>query len=78
MKMSSQKLSPETVNLIAEELARGKYKSEDEVVREGVKALIERREASEGIRRGLADMKAGRMRSRKAFDKAFRKRNGLA
>jgi Arc/MetJ-type ribon-helix-helix transcriptional regulator len=76
--MSSRKLSPDTVKLIAEELARGKYKSEDEVVREGVKALIERREAVEGIRRGLADMKAGRMRSRKEFDKAFRKRNGLA
>ncbi|HZL90070.1 MAG TPA: hypothetical protein VFB96_17005 [Pirellulaceae bacterium] len=76
--MSIRKLSPKTTKLIAEELKRGKYKSEDEVVQEGVKALIERREAIEGIRRGLVDMKAGRMRSRKAFDKAFRKRNGLA
>jgi Arc/MetJ-type ribon-helix-helix transcriptional regulator len=62
------------MKLIADELAQGNYQNEDEVVREGMKALIDRREAAEGIRRGLADMKAGRMRSRKAF----RKRNDLA
>lgn len=76
--MSTRKLSAETIKLIADELARGEYQNEDEVVREGVKALIDRRGAVEGIRRGLADMKAGQMRSRKSFDKAFRKRNGLA
>ncbi|HUE74744.1 MAG TPA: hypothetical protein VMP01_28000 [Pirellulaceae bacterium] len=76
--MSTRKLSAETIKLIADELARGNYQNEDDVVREGMKALIDRREAVEGIRRGLADMKAGRVRSRKAFDKAFRKRNDLA
>ena len=76
--MSTRKLSAETIKLIADELARGEYQNEDEVVREGMKALIDRREAVEGLRRGLADMKAGRMRTRQAFDKAFRKRNESA
>jgi hypothetical protein len=40
--------------------------------------LIGHWESIEGIRRGLADVKARRMRPRKAFDKAFRKRNSLA
>lgn len=39
------------------------------------KVLADRCAALEGIRRGLADAKAGRMHSRKSFAKAARKRH---
>jgi len=49
--------------LVREELATGAYRSEDEVLVEAMQALRDRNEATAGIREGLSDLDAGRVRS---------------
>jgi antitoxin ParD1/3/4 len=75
---------PDVEKLLQEQMAVGDYRSEDDVLRDALKALYERRRAVleedpavvEGIRRGLADMKAGRSRPFEEFNAEFRaKRN---
>lgn len=65
-------------------MAVGNYGSEDDVLRDALRALYEQRRAVleedrtvvEGIRRGLADMQAGRSRPFEELDAEFRaKRN---
>lgn len=70
---------------IQQRLQSGEYASEDEVLRDALQALAERRPASvedsvvvEGIRRGLADMKAGRSQPLEEFDQEFRAKHNIA
>ena len=56
-------------------MAEGQYKSEDALLVEALAALVESRAAVEGIRRGLDDMRAGKMRSRQAFARNLLKRH---
>ena len=44
-------------------MAAGKYRSSEDMMVRALDALADRREAVEAIARGLADAKAGRMRS---------------
>jgi putative addiction module CopG family antidote len=73
--MVSISLSSKLRKLIAKEMDAGRYESEDELLADALQALAERRSAIEGIRRGLEDMKAGRMRSWKECKRDLRKRH---
>ena len=48
--------------LVREELATGVYHSEDDVLVEAMQALRDRDEVIAGIREGLSDLDAGRVR----------------
>jgi predicted transcriptional regulator len=61
--MTSMPLSDKLRKLIAREMAAGQYRSAEEMMLQALDALADRRGAVEGIKRGLEDMKAGRMRS---------------
>jgi len=72
--------------LVQEQMAKGDYRSEDDVLRDALRALgaqrslvIEEEPAvTEGIRRGLADMQAGRSQPFDEFDSEFRRRRNLS
>ena len=67
-------LTPEIIELIAAERAAGNFASDEDVLREALKTLAERRETIEGIQRGLDDVAAGRTKSRAAFESDFERR----
>ena len=71
----SQRLSATVQRLIAREMKSGRYSDENQLLKHALSALIEQRRAVVGIQSGLDDAAAGRMRSRKAFTKAVRKRH---
>ena len=75
--MSSRVLSKEVQNLVAAEMERRKYASPNEVLVKAMEALVEQQQAIEGIRRGLADVKAGRVQSRRQADREFRRKNRI-
>ncbi len=66
-------------------MASGHYRSEDDLLRDALKALDEQRgslleedlEVLQGIERGLADMQAGRSRPLAEFDADFRHRHSM-
>ena len=72
--MSSRVLSKEVQYLVAAEMERRKYASPNEVLVKAMEALVEQQQAIEGIRRGLADVKAGRVRSRADADRLLRRK----
>ena len=63
--------------LIREELATGVYHSEDEVLVEAMRALRDRDEAVAGIREGLSDLEAGRVRSLSDVDAELRAKHNI-
>ena len=69
---------PKLDQLVRKELATGAYRSEDEVLVEAMQALRDRDEAIAGIREGLADMDAGRVRLLDEVDAELRTRHGIA
>ena len=69
--------SPELIRLIREELATGAYASEDELLLEAIRTLRERNQAIAGIREGLADYEAGRVRPLHAVDAEMRARHAI-
>lgn len=64
--------------LVREELATGIYRSEDDVLVEAMQALRDRDEAVAGIREGLSDLDAGRVRSLGDVDAELRTKHGIA
>ena len=64
--------------LVREELATGTYHSEDEVLVEAMQALRDRDEAIAGIREGLSDLDAGRVRLLDDVDAELRTKHGIA
>jgi antitoxin ParD1/3/4 len=71
-------LTPELKKLVEQEVASGQYASASEVIREGLRLLVEERRWREEIRRkiaeGVAQAKAGQLvDGEKAFEK-LRKR----
>jgi predicted transcriptional regulator len=72
--MSSRVISKEVQNLIAAEMERREYASPNEVLVKAMEALVEQQQAIEGIRRGLADVKAGRVRSHAQADRELRRK----
>ena len=67
-------LSPELDRLIREGLATGRYASEEELLLEAMRALGERDETIAGVRDGLADFEAGRVRPLSCVDDDLRKK----
>ena len=63
--------------LVREELATGAYRSEDDVLVEAMQALRDRDEAIAGIREGLSDLDAGRVRSLADVDAELRTKLGI-
>ncbi|MBU4272326.1 MAG: type II toxin-antitoxin system ParD family antitoxin [Planctomycetes bacterium] len=64
--------------LVREELASGAYKSEDDVLVEALQALRDRDKTIAGIREGLADLDAGRVRPLGDVDAQLRTKLGIA
>ena len=64
--------------LVREELATGVYHSEDDVLVEAMQALHDRDEAIAGIREGLSDLDAGRVRLLGDVDAELRTKHGIA
>ena len=54
-------------------LATGSYTSEDDVLRDAVRALEREKEEIAAIREGIDDMEAGRIRSLDEVDREIRK-----
>lgn len=75
--MSSRVISKEVLSLVTAELERGEYATANDVLLNAMAALVEQRQATEGIRRGFADYHAGRVQSRKEADRKFRRKNRL-
>jgi predicted transcriptional regulator len=69
---------PELDRLIREELATGTYRSEDDVLVDAMLALRDRDESIAGIREGLADLDAGRVRPLGDVDAELRTKHGIA
>lgn len=65
---------PELDRLVREGLAAGGYASEDALLLEAMVALRDRDEAVIGIRQGLADLDAGRVRPLSDVDAELRKK----
>jgi Arc/MetJ-type ribon-helix-helix transcriptional regulator len=55
----------------------GRYASEDEVLRDALRALKWRDDEIAAIQEGLSDMEAGRVRPLREFDREFRERNKI-
>jgi putative addiction module CopG family antidote len=55
----SSKLSPEVMQLVAQELALGRYHSEEEVLTEAVQLLSQRNALREQIAAGTRELAAG-------------------
>ena len=76
---------PDVEKAIQERLQSGEYPTEDDVLRDALRALDERQfvvieedpVVVEGIRRGLADMKAGRSQPVEDFDKEIRVKHNI-
>ena len=64
--------------LVREELATGVYSSEDDVLVEAMQALRDRDETIAGIREGLSDLDAGRVRLLGDVDAELRTKHGIA
>ena len=64
--------------LVREELATGVYNSEDDVLVEAMQALRDRDETIAGIREGLSDLDAGRVRPLGDVDAELRTKHGIA
>jgi len=81
----SYQFPPDVEKAIQARIQSGEYPSEDDVLREALKALDDRQYVVleedpivvDGIRRGLADMKAGRSHTVEDFDRDFRAEHNI-
>jgi hypothetical protein len=73
--MTSFPLSARLQKAIAREMAAGRYASPDKLMLDALNALADRRNAIEGIARGLGDVKAGRIRTWRAAKRSILKRH---
>lgn len=81
----SYQFPPDVEKAIQQRLESGEYPTQDDVLRDALRALDERRfvvleqdsVVVEGVRRGLADMKAGRSQPVEEFDRYFRAKHNI-
>lgn len=79
------KFPPDLEKLVEAQMVAGRYPCEDDLLRDALRTLDERRHAVveedplvvEGIRRGLADMKVGHSIALADFDLQFRAQNSI-
>jgi Arc/MetJ-type ribon-helix-helix transcriptional regulator len=68
---------PDVDELVRTQMALGGYASEDDVLREALTALAERREVLDDIRAGLAELEQGGGRPLNQVDAELRQRYGI-
>ncbi len=68
---------PDVEKLVHQQMEKGQYASEDDVLREALKRLARDQDDVAAIRAGIEDMEAGRFRSLEQFDTEFRATNGI-
>lgn len=73
----SLQLTPEIAAKVQRFLAEGRFKNEEEVLREALAALKRREEDLADIHEGIADMEAGRGRPLEEIDKEIRAKFGI-
>ena len=82
----AHKFPPDLEQLIKDQMVAGNYPCEDDLLRDALRTLDERRHTLveedplvvDGIRRGLADMKQGRSMPLGDFDAQFRAKNCIS
>ena len=62
---------------IKQRMKTGQYASEDEVLREALRALKLRDDEVAAIQEGIDDMEAGRVKPLREFDREFRERKNI-
>ena len=70
----SYEFPPEVEHLVKQQMMLGGYVSEDELLREALLALADRREVLDDIRVGIEEMEAERGRTLEAVDDELRKK----
>ena len=73
----SYQLPPDVENLVAEQIRQGTYNSPDEVLRDALRALVERNDDVAAIQAGIEDMESGRVMPLREADAEIRKRLGF-
>lgn len=68
---------PDLAEGIKEQMARGQYSSEDDLLRDALHALHWRDLEVAAIQEGIDDMEAGRVKPLREFDREFRERNNI-
>lgn len=82
----SYRFPPDVEKVVRERMQSGEYSCEDDLLREAFKAMDDRTfvvaeedpVVAEGVRRGLADRKAGRSQRLEEFDAEFRASRGIS
>lgn len=77
---------PDVQQLVSQQMAAGHYRSEDDLLRDALRALEDHRqslvgddqEVLQGIQRGLDEMAAGKGRPFEQFDAEFRQTHKLS
>jgi predicted transcriptional regulator len=69
---------PDVQQLIHEAVAFGNYPTEDDLLRDALHALIQRKEDIAAIQAGVADMNAGRIRPISEVDAEIRNKLGFS
>jgi antitoxin ParD1/3/4 len=70
-------IPPDVEELVSEQMRSGSYESEDEVLRDALRALAEKNEDLAAIRAGIEDMEAGRVRPLGDVDAQIRRKFGF-
>ena len=68
---------PDVADLVRHEMSTGRYRSEDEVMREALQALKRQSTEIAAIQEGFDDMEAGRYQPLDEADRAIRTKYGL-
>ncbi len=74
--MMVYRFPPDVEKLVHEQMKKGHYSSEDDVLRDALKRLARDQNDVAAIQAGIEDMEAGRFRSLEQFDTEFRANNG--
>lgn len=69
---------PDVEELVKEQMAAGEYASEDDVLRDALRALAASREDLAAIQAGIDDMEAGRVRAFAEVADEIRARHGFS
>ena len=72
------RFTPDVERLVSEQMRQGAYKSEDDLLRDALRALAERNDTFAAIRAGIEDMEAGRVMPLSEADAAMRAKLGFA
>ena len=70
-------LPPDLEEQVKHYLASGQYRTEEDVLRDALRALAEEQDALDDIRQGLEDLDAGRGRSLEDVDADLRKKYNI-